>query len=50
MCEHTGDAIGYSQVGVTAEITNVELLPDGRFLLETRGGRRFSGTALVCAR
>lgn len=34
-------AVGYAQVGVTAEISGVELLPDGRSLLETRGNRRF---------
>jgi Lon protease-like protein len=39
MCTHTYD--GYAQVGVSAEIRRVEMLPDGRFLLETIGGRRF---------
>ena len=41
MVSHTHDAIGYAQVGTTAEIRAVQLLPDGRFLLETVGGRRF---------
>jgi Lon protease-like protein len=35
------NSVGYAQVGVTAEIRRVELLPDGRSLLETQGGRRF---------
>jgi Lon protease-like protein len=41
MCIDIDGRGGYAPVGVTAEIRNVRLLPDGRSLIDTIGGRRF---------
>lgn len=44
MCAHTMDAAGnysYGEVGVCLHIRRIEVLPDGRMLVDTVAGRRF---------